>query len=981
MAKGGVADLVNEVVGLITHYFPGTPRWVIGAIVALAVLALVVTIAKPLVAPVRGAWRLLIQPRLRSKKTKQHIKLQSAFAQHLAREISRLNKAEDWRDEHFVELEAEVEVESRPPRFLFGIGRSTTRREKSITAALKRSKEPQILLEGDPGSGKSVALRHFALKLARDAAERPHLQSLLPVFVNLKEVRRETNEAISPALIRKHVLKSLNRTKDPAVAAFIDQQFEERLQAGTWIFLFDSFDEIPDILSSTENDEVIALYSAAIDDFFSGMNKCRGVIASRRYRGPRRYVWCLFRLVELTVAQQKHLVVRLLGDQPEREGELFVGLSAASDDVRAMTRNPLLLSLLCEHVKAGHVFPETAYEVFARFVGHRLARDETQAQARFGRDAKQISEIAEIAAFTMTADTAIGLSPTRAELAVALRRQGFDLPPDELGRSLNALEYMRLAKDDTAVQTSISDRQFSFAHRRFQEYFATRIVIAKPAIVPPEALLLDARWRETAVVLCQLGGGSEANEGVRQEALRMIVCWQAEASNSSATDPATRGGAYAWPRKAYHVLAILQAGFAALDEGAVEDLRESADSFLADAYSRGDLLDKKLVMELAAIVPRRRLQEFLQTGLANGSEWLNDVIFRQVARLPAASDTVEDWIRKAITRQAFSNEFGGRRSSMRAFAARLPNGERMRWIATYAALIKPIDLSILVTLTAILLGLHGWEYSGSYIALGVLAITVAVAMFSSRSLPTLYVWRLGVSVYWFGPYGESTVEAAVAVYALLWAPLAVLCARLDLVKAWPLLLVVPAIGVLRITRAVALLLLDLTRASPKFLFAMVLRMLLLVRQFWFRTVFGLIGLAILITASTTPVISAVGFDLGWWENELEPFIPAITIIAFGAFVCRWIYQSFRSLIERLRVWRWLDQACAGLDGEAISARLQSLKDGSLQILILREVRKRNLLRPSELGELALRRYAQSTKSREQRDIAFRLAETINVARQ
>jgi hypothetical protein len=75
-----------------------------------------------------------------------------------------------------------------------------------------------------------------------------------------------------------------------------------------WVFLFDSFDEIPEVLSSTETDEVIAAYSDAIDDFLSGINYCRGVIASRGYRGPRRHPWCKFRVLELSPAHQAQMV-------------------------------------------------------------------------------------------------------------------------------------------------------------------------------------------------------------------------------------------------------------------------------------------------------------------------------------------------------------------------------------------------------------------------------------------------------------------------------------------------------------------------------------------------------------------------------------------------------------------------------------------------------------------------------------------------
>ncbi len=59
-------------------------------------------------------------------------------------------------------------------------------RGKSITellSAIKRSKERLFMVLGDPGSGKSVALR----KLARDMAAEAEKTDKIPVYINLKE--------------------------------------------------------------------------------------------------------------------------------------------------------------------------------------------------------------------------------------------------------------------------------------------------------------------------------------------------------------------------------------------------------------------------------------------------------------------------------------------------------------------------------------------------------------------------------------------------------------------------------------------------------------------------------------------------------------------------------------------------------------------------------------------------------------------------
>lgn len=64
---------------------------------------------------------------------------------------------------------------------------SGIRRESSLATALQKSTERLVLVQGEPGSGKSVALRHVAYQLADKASYERRLDTKLPVYVNLKE--------------------------------------------------------------------------------------------------------------------------------------------------------------------------------------------------------------------------------------------------------------------------------------------------------------------------------------------------------------------------------------------------------------------------------------------------------------------------------------------------------------------------------------------------------------------------------------------------------------------------------------------------------------------------------------------------------------------------------------------------------------------------------------------------------------------------
>ena len=182
-----------------------------------------------------------------------------------------LNSQEDWKDYHFTELEAEVEAEGR--RRFFWLSRyNTLRRERSLAKALEHSSERCILVEGEPGSGKSVALRHVALHMAEKAARSLSVHSVIPIYVNLKELERDVSTPIDRNLIEEFILVSLKQANDRDIERFLDEDFQEGMKNGVWFFLFDSFDEIPEVLSSTDVDEVIKDYSSAINDFLHGMN-------------------------------------------------------------------------------------------------------------------------------------------------------------------------------------------------------------------------------------------------------------------------------------------------------------------------------------------------------------------------------------------------------------------------------------------------------------------------------------------------------------------------------------------------------------------------------------------------------------------------------------------------------------------------------------------------------------------------------------
>ncbi len=364
----------QEILDLLNQVFPNQVQQILKIVAVLVGLWW----ALEILSKIKGLWTKEFSPLFYSAEDKRRVSRRRRFADHVESEIRRLNNLEAWSDYRFAELEAEVEAEGRQRIFsvmpFLQRSRSGLRREKSLSKALETSQERLILVEGEPGSGKSVALRHVAQSMAHKAMKARSAKNVIPIYINLKELKPEKGEVADRNLIQAFVLKSLNRANDRDIEEFLESEFDKGLQEGTWLFLFDSFDEIPDVLSSTEADAVIRKYSDAISDFLHGLNLCRGIVASRQFRGPGQSGWPRFRILQLSEARRAELVRKAdLG--AELQTTIVGQLGIAGDEIRGMVSNPMFLGLLCDYMRSGHAFPQNAHSVYETYVETRLTRD------------------------------------------------------------------------------------------------------------------------------------------------------------------------------------------------------------------------------------------------------------------------------------------------------------------------------------------------------------------------------------------------------------------------------------------------------------------------------------------------------------------------------------------------------------------------------------------------------------------------------
>lgn len=790
-------EKINKAIDLVLKMIFGenTPPWIprtVGYILACALILLAIWGLLLVLSKILQLWRNEFRPLFYNPEEKRRRVRRQRFSEHIEQKIRALNSLEAWSDYRFAELEAEVEAEGRRRRFgAFPFSRNSDgglRRERSLSKALEASQERLIILEGDPGAGKSVALRHVAQSMARAAMKARSTSATVPIYINLKELERRKHEPIDSNLIRSFILKTLNRANDRDIEEFLEEEFDRGLEAGTWLFLFDSFDELPEVLSSTEADAKIRSFGDAISDFLHGMNKCRGIIASRQFRGPGQFGWPRFRILPLSEVRRLELI-RKAGLKADTEREIIGHLGLAGNEIQSMASNPMFLGLLCEHMKVGNPFPQNAHNVFETYIESRLSRDKERLQRRFKLATADIRSAAEIIAFCMAADAGLGLSPTRQSIKEATTRLGFSFGK-QFDLLMDGLEYIKLARSE-ALATVGESKTFTFAHRRFQEYFATSIVLRESDRVPPKQLLADARWRETAVVICQTQP-SHVLTPIIDESRKMLL----EMVNSTSIEEAKQSQSpqpFQWPDGSIHLLSLLQAGFGNRLNELSDDMRQSAGQLINSASKTGTLSDRKGALEVAGIIPSADLLSLLRAAFASSSQWLKGVAFQQTTRMSNIPEDIARSIRHSIVFLAIEGRLRRERYSTYAHLNRLDKSKEFTPIARLLLAIPTVEICLMSCISV----LHIWYLGSAIVGSAAILMLIFIDLLAwynsfSPSPKSDGILRFSMILRMLIPIpilvADRTVPMIVTAYLIAWFPFALLAAysgQFTRIAMWP----------------------------------------------------------------------------------------------------------------------------------------------------------------------------------------------------
>ena len=323
-------------------------------------------------------------------------------------------------------------------------------------APLEQLRQHRLVIEGDPGSGKTTALRWMARLLEREGR--------YPLLIRVADL---------DAPIPRH-LAGQGWGLDEAY-------FEEKLRSPETVVLLDGLDEAGD---ARQRRSVAMLVEQAALLY----PHCR-IVATTRPGSPLPGGFDRVRIEGLDDQAVNRLLEALAG---ERWREIRAAIDERPE-ILAMARNPLMLTALTAVHQEGARLPDRRADLYQAIL-------EWLAKARELKPGRASAEDC----LSLLRKLALGMQAGKAGRATRIERgAAADLLGDVAGDQ--ALEFLAAEEVDSGIVVSVGV-ELRFWHLTFQEYLAARELAGLPDARQRRELLRDARvfrpeWRETALLL------------------------------------------------------------------------------------------------------------------------------------------------------------------------------------------------------------------------------------------------------------------------------------------------------------------------------------------------------------------------------------------------------------------------------------------------------------------------------------------------
>ena len=406
---------------------------------------------------------------------------------NLGKQIRDIDTDTNWESDFYTPLDAEVEIQT---------SNKTKKVVQDLLTAIKSSDDRLMLLIGDPGAGKSVALR----KLCADILETSVKTEYIPIYINLKEWTSSDDWSVKPPTVRdlEAFVRQKLSVRSQYLADFFDAHYKTLDENGNLFFVLDSFDEIPQVLGTTAESKLIDDLTKVCSDFLVGAKekRSRGILASREYRMPSSDYLDANTLLRVRPFTHEK-IEDALTKRNKVTNETVQRIFKERRDLIPILRNPFITSLLHNYlVDNNQQFPQNQADLFSSYV-------EKSIDKAIRRLVKPHISVEEVEAVAIKMATII-FSQSGLQAPLSMLRQ--QVPHPHFDDIIQVLRFTRIARGDMAGTNT-----FSYAHRRFYEYFVVKELIQKGVLdLPLDSIPTDSKWRDTLVLYCEVAPFKEA---------------------------------------------------------------------------------------------------------------------------------------------------------------------------------------------------------------------------------------------------------------------------------------------------------------------------------------------------------------------------------------------------------------------------------------------------------------------------------------
>lgn len=354
-----------------------------------------------------------------------------------------------------------------------------------------------VLIQGDPGSGKTMFLRRVAFELARKGdplLEMPHRG--FPLLLRISDLDQHVHECLA-----RHTSDAPTQKDDPrwlahALASPMNappcEFFEAKLKDKETVVLLDGLDEAQ---SEDRRDVVAAIIRRAAKQL-----PCRFVVTSRpSLRQDNEPGFTRVTIADLEPSSRTHFLMRwsqvLYSNDPSaatRNRDNLEAALATRPDVEEMARSPLMLTAIAVIYWNDKRLPDHRAALYSAVVNWLAV-----VRVRPGVNTDEYLRRFSTLAFAMQAD------PAGRQVSVDLTKAARDLRP------VPFKEAKRFLQAEEAESGMIVSRGggIAFKHLTFQEYLAACHLDGLMDFIPETAAqpsrIYRPEWRE---VMCLLAG-------------------------------------------------------------------------------------------------------------------------------------------------------------------------------------------------------------------------------------------------------------------------------------------------------------------------------------------------------------------------------------------------------------------------------------------------------------------------------------------